>query len=126
MSLVMIVAQGPVLRRAAMRWSNRTLVVFGSLVLSISFLFFVSSSTVVLFAGAMLLALGNGLMWTSLLAMLSNRAGSQYQGAVQGFAGSSGAVASIMGLLIGGVMFDRIGSIVFVFSAIILFAVFVV
>jgi MFS family permease len=124
MSLAMIVAQGPVLRRAAMRWSNRSLVVSGSLLLSVSFLFFMSSSTAVLFAGAVLLALGNGLMWTSLLAILSNRAGSQYQGAVQGFAGSSGAVASILGLLIGGVMFDRIGSIVFVFSAIILFAVF--
>jgi DHA1 family tetracycline resistance protein-like MFS transporter len=55
---------------------------------------------------------------------LSSRAGRRHQGAVQGFAGSSGAVASIMGLLIGGVMFDQIGSIVFVFSAIILFAVF--
>jgi MFS family permease len=124
LSLAMIVVQGPVLKRAATRWSNRSLVVFGSLVLSASFLFFLSRSTGVLYAGAVLLALGNGLMWTSLLAILSNRAGSRYQGAVQGFAGSSGAVASIIGLLIGGVMFDRIGSIVFLFSTIVLFAVF--
>jgi MFS family permease len=124
MSLAMIVTQGPVLRRAAARWSNRSLVMFGSFVLSASFLFFTSRSTVALYAGAVLLALGNGLMWTSLLAILSNRAGTRYQGAVQGFAGSSGAVASLMGLLIGGLMFDRIGSTIFVFSAIILFAVF--
>lgn len=63
-------------------------------------------------------------MWTPLLAILSNRAGSQYQGAVRGFVGSSGTVASIMGLLIGGLMFDRIGGIVFVFSALILLLVF--
>jgi MFS family permease len=124
LSLAMIVVQGPVLTRAARRWSNRALVASGSLILSVSFLFFLSDSTVVLYTGAVLLALGNGLMWTSLLAILSNRAGSRYQGAVQGFAGSSGAVASIVGLLIGGVMFDRIGPIVFVFSAIILFGVF--
>jgi len=124
MSLAMILTQGPVLKRAAARWSNRSLVIFGSFVLSVSFLFFTSRSTVILYAGALLLAFGNGLMWTSLLAILSNRAGSRYQGAVQGFAGSSGAVASILGLLIGGMLFARAGSAVFVLSAIILFSVF--
>jgi MFS family permease len=124
LSLAMIVVQGPVLKRAAARWSNRSLVMIGSPVLSLSFLFFTSSSTAVLYAGALMLALGNGLMWTSLLAILSNRAGNRYQGAVQGFAGSSGAVASIMGLLAGGLLFGRAGSAVFVLSAIMLFAVF--
>jgi MFS family permease len=124
LSLAMIVVQGPVLKRAAARWSNRSLVSFGSFVLSASFLFFTAQSAVVLYAGALLLALGNGLMWTSLLAILSNRAGSRLQGAVQGFAGSSGAVASIMGLLIGGLVFNRAGSAVFVLSAIIIFSVF--
>jgi len=41
-------------------------------------------------------------MWITLLAILSNRAGSQNQGAVQGIAGKSGASASILGLLTGG------------------------
>jgi DHA1 family tetracycline resistance protein-like MFS transporter len=124
LSLAMIVAQGPVLSRAAKRWSNRSLVMAGSLVLSVSFLFFTSRTTAMVYAGAVLLALGNGLMWSSLLAILSNRAGSRYQGAVQGFAGSCGAVASIAGLVVGGVVFDRIGATVFVFSAVVLFVVF--
>jgi MFS family permease len=124
LSLAMILAQGPVLTRAAKRWSNRSLVWFGSLVLSVSFLFFVSTASAMQYTGAILLALGNGLMWTSLLAILSNQAGSRYQGAVQGFAGSCGAVASIIGLVVGGVLFDRIGGGVFALSAAILFAVF--
>ena len=45
-------------------------------------------------------------------------------GAVQGFAGSSGAVASILGLLAGGLLFDRIGSRLFIISALVIFAVF--
>jgi MFS family permease len=96
----------------------------GSLVLSVSFLFFMSRTTAMVYAGAVLLALGNGLMWSSLLAILSNRAGGRYQGAVQGFAGSCGAVASIAGLVFGGVMFDRIGETIFTFSAVVLFVVF--
>ena len=73
---------------------------------------------------ATLLALGNGLMWTSLLAILSNAAGSKYQGTVQGFAGSAGAVASILGLVVGGILYERIGSSIFITSAVIIFVVF--
>ena len=44
-----------------------------------------------IYAGAALIALGNGLMWPTFMAVLSRRAGERFQGAVQGFASSSGA-----------------------------------
>jgi DHA1 family tetracycline resistance protein-like MFS transporter len=40
------------------------------------------------------------------------------QGAVQGFASSTGAVASIAGLLLGGVLYDSLGNRVFLVPAI--------
>ena len=38
--------------------------------------------------GSVLFAVGNGLMWPSIMSILSKRAGTAYQGAVQGVAGS--------------------------------------
>ncbi len=119
MSVAMALVQGPVLERAAKVWSDRWLVVGGALVLAASFVAFVSRSTAVIYAGTLLLALGNGLMWPSLLSLLSKAAGRRFQGAVQGFAGSAAAVASIVGLLTGGLLYGAIGPWVFVVSAVI-------
>jgi MFS family permease len=124
LSLFMVVVQGPVLSRAAMRWSDRTLVLAGSFILGASFLCFTSQRTPALYFGAALLALGNGLMWPSLLAVISKTAGSENQGAVQGFAGSAAAVASILGLIVGGVLYGLLGRSVFVLSAAITLTVF--
>ena len=44
---------------------------------------------------------------------------------MQGFAGSSGAVASIFGLLMGGLLYAAFGSLNFVVSAVAIAAVFV-
>lgn len=117
MSFVMAVVQGPVLKRAARLWSERTLLLGGSLVLAVSFPLFDSASTVILYVGTVLLALGNGVMWPSLLAVLAKAAGGRVQGAVQGIASSVAAVASIMGLLVGGVLYRFLGGHVFVISA---------
>ena len=84
MSLMMVLVQGPLLSRVSRRWSDISLIVFGSVVLSGAFLCFVAGGKVMAYAGAALIALGNGLMWTSLMALLSKHAGAQ-QGAVQGF-----------------------------------------
>ena len=56
-------------------------------------------------------------MWPSVLAVLSRLAGSEYQGTVQGFASSGGSVASIIGLVAGGVLYSVLGSFVFLVSA---------
>ena len=113
----MAVVQGPVLRRASRRWSDADLIVVGSVVLAASFVLFVLDSKSGIYAGAAVLALGNGLMWPSVLSVLSKAAGQTHQGAVQGFASSSGSIASIIGLVVGGLLYGTLGSRVFLISA---------
>ena len=117
LSALMVLVQGPVLSWASAWWRDRTLIVAGGLALVACFTCFTGASDGVIYAGGALMALGNGLMWPSLLSILSKAAGPDRQGAVQGFAGSSGAVASIAGLLAGGFLYGRIGAGVFVASA---------
>jgi MFS transporter, DHA1 family, tetracycline resistance protein len=117
MSLMMALIQGPVLRRLSKRWSARTLILVGGLLLAASFLFFSARSTWLIYVGTALLAVGNGLMWPSLLAMLSAMTERGVQGAVQGIASSTGAVASIAGLILGGLLYESLGNHVFVIPA---------
>lgn len=124
MGLMMVLVQGPVLKRASRIWSDRALLIAGSLLLAISFPFFTSSATIVLYVGTACLSVGNGLMWPSLLAILSRTTDRSVQGAVQGFAGSAAAVASIGGMLVGGVFYEFMGPRVFLISASITAAAF--
>ena len=124
MSFSMVIVQGPILSRASRKWKDTTLAGVGSLVLAAGFALFVSSRIGVLYFGAVLLALGNGLMWPSIVSMLSKAAGDRHQGAVQGFASSSGAVASILGLLGGGILYGNLGSRIFWVSSVIILGVF--
>jgi MFS transporter, DHA1 family, tetracycline resistance protein len=125
LSLSMAVVQGPILSRASKKLSDSMLSTIGSLILAGSFVFFITRQTSLLYAGAVLLALGNGLMWPSIVSMLSKAAGSRHQGAVQGFASSLGAVASIVGLLVGGVLYASLGAWIFLVSSATILGVFV-
>ncbi len=124
MSFVMALVQGPVLKRAAKVLSNRALVLVGSLTLADSFPLFGSTDTVILYGGTVLLALGNGVMWPSLLSLLAKAAGPDVQGVVQGYAGSVAAVASIIGLIVGGLLYRSLDTHVFVISAILILMTF--
>jgi MFS family permease len=126
LSGVMALVQGPLLGRISTRFSEASLVLVGSLILAASFLLFQSTSVVTVYLGAAGLALGNGIMWPSVVAILARTAGSTHQGAVQGFASSFGAVASIVGMLLGGLLFEVVGARVFSLSAAMIFVVFVV
>ncbi len=117
MGFMMALVQGPVLKRASKIWSDRTLVVSGSLVLAASFPFFSSANTATIYSGTALLALGNGVMWPSLLSILARAADRKVQGTVQGLAGSVAAVASIIGMLTGGLLYRFLSSQVFIISA---------
>ncbi len=117
MSLLMAAVQGLVLGRAARLWGYRTLAVAGSLILAVSFLFFTSRHSAWIYGGVALLALGNGLMWPSVVSLLSLAGGRRHQGAVQGLAGSAGAIASILGLLVGGMLYPSLESGVFVLAS---------
>ena len=113
MGAVMALVQGPILGWASRRISEAVLIVGGSLALAAAFVCFVSPASPVIYAGVLLMALGNGLMWPSVMSVLSKAAGDRFQGAVQGIAGSAGAVASIVGLLAGGVLYGGLGDRIF-------------
>jgi len=66
----------------------------------------------------------NGLMWSSVLSIISKTADKKYQGTIQGFASSAGSMASIIGLIAGGLLYEQIGGEIFILSAVIIFIVF--
>lgn len=125
LSGIMVLIQGPVLRKALETFSEEKLVIFGSLILGTNFVLFFSESIISVYTAVVLFAIGNGLMWPSFMSILSKCAGTALQGAVQGVAGSIGGVASIIGLIAGGVLYNLIGGATFLVSAVIIFSVFV-
>ncbi|MFZ0264763.1 MAG: MFS transporter [Nitrososphaeraceae archaeon] len=125
LSGIMVLVQGPILRKALKKFSEEKLVVIGSLILGTNFILFVSNNIVSIGGAVVLFAVGNGLMWPSFMSILSRRAGSKLQGAVQGVAGSIGGLASIIGLILGGFLYSSIGAATFLISAGIIYAIFV-
>lgn len=125
LSGIMVLVQGPVLRKALKKFSEEKLVVIGSMILGINFILFVSNNIVSVGGALILFAVGNGLMWPSFMSILSRRAGSKLQGAVQGVAGSFGGLASIVGLTLGGFLYNSIGSSTFMISAGVILVIFV-
>ena len=124
MSFVLVLVQGPVLSRASKKYSDASLCIAGNAVLGTSFLFLLSSNVIFLYGAAVLFAVGNGLMWPSFLSILSKHAGEKHQGSVQGFASSSGSLASIIGLILGGFLYVLIGPKTFLISAGAIYIVF--
>ena len=119
MGVMMALVQGAGLAWVSRRVSDEALVVVGSLVLAAGFAGYVSESVALIYGATAAVALGNGLMWPSLLALISNAAGERSQGVVQGFASSSAAVASIAGLLLGGLLYEQVAGRIFLGSAVI-------
>lgn len=122
LSALMIVVQGPVLTRARKYIEEPKLVIVGCSLLGANFLCMQSSELLWIYAGALLFALGNGLMWPSVVSLVAKIAGDRLQGTVQGMAGSAGSLASIVGLVLGGVAFGALGAGTFVVSAVLAFA----
>ncbi|WP_458720139.1 MFS transporter [Candidatus Nitrosocosmicus sp. R] len=125
LSGVMILVQGPVLRKALQKFSEEKLVVIGSFILGVNFALFMFNSTVLVYVALVLFALGNGLMWPSFMSLLSKRAGTVHQGVIQGVGSSMGSLASIIGLILGGLLYNLIGPTTFLISAAVIFMVFV-
>jgi predicted MFS family arabinose efflux permease len=117
LSAMMVVVQGPVLTALSRRYSDAQLLIAGGVILSGNFALLLSESTAVIYLAAVQFAAGNGIMWPSVQALLSKLAGERDQGAVQGIAGSVGGLASIVGLIAGGLMFEAVGAATFVISA---------
>jgi DHA1 family tetracycline resistance protein-like MFS transporter len=124
MSGLMILVQGPVLSKLSIKYSDTTLVLSGSVILAISFALMPMGGGVVMYLAAVLFALGNGLMWPSYQAVLSKLGGDKQQGSVQGMANSSGSLASILGLILGGYFYGMIGPNIFLGAAAVMMIVF--
>lgn len=126
LSLAMVLVQGPLLARASKQFPDATLAFAGTLILTTGFISLFWSSMPVIYLAATLIALGNGLMWPSVMAILSNAAGNRHQGAVQGAGGSIGAIASIVGLIAGGLLYNWLGAWVFVLAAFVILPVSII
>ncbi len=124
LSFMMILVQGPVLRKVSKMLSDGWLVLAGNLLLGTGFILLMFPNETIVYSGAALFALGNGLMWPSFLSLLSKAAGGQYQGAVQGFASSTGSLASIVGLIGGGILYEFLGAATLLGSALLIYLVF--
>jgi MFS family permease len=124
LSGIMVFIQGPVLRKALKKFPEEKLVIIGSIILGTNFILFVSSNIVLIGGAIVLFAVGNGLMWPSFMSILSRYAGSKLQGSVQGVAGSFGGLASILGLVLGGFLYNSIGAVTFLISAGVIFSIF--
>jgi predicted MFS family arabinose efflux permease len=101
-------------------------VIIGSVILGTNFILLVSPDIILIYGAAVLFAVGNGLMWPSLLSILAKKAGTVHQGAVQGVASSFASLASIIGLTIGGVLYNAIGATTFLITAGVIFTVFII
>lgn len=116
-SFVMILVQGPLLSRLSKKISSQSLVLLGALVLATSFFFLSTQNIFLLYFSNTLLSLGNGLMWPSFLALLASVGTKKTQGTIQGYGTSMGSIASMMGLVLGGVLFEQITTMVFTIGA---------
>jgi predicted MFS family arabinose efflux permease len=110
LSVLMVGVQAFVLPRAAGRWTDVQLIFAGALILCANFLLLLSENLVAVWSSVPLFALGNGLMWPSAVALLSKVAGDERQGLIQGLASSVGSLASIAGLIGGGLVFETLGA----------------
>jgi len=118
-SFVMILIQGPVLSKLSKKISSHSLVLVGSFFLASSFFLLSIQDTVLLYIANTLLSLGNGLMWPSFLTLLSATGTKNTQGIIQGYGTSMGSIASMLGLVIGGMLFEKITTNVFVIGALV-------
>jgi len=120
LSGLLVLVQGPVLTILSNKFSSSVLVIAGCLLLAVGFALFMSSRDVIIYAGAFFFALGNGLMWPSFQAILSNIVTDKYQGIVQGYASSAGSLASILGLLSGAFLYKSMGVNIFLIATVLM------
>jgi len=124
LSGLLIIVQSVILPRVSRKHSDITLIIFGSLVLGTNFLLLIPGDLFLTYLAAGFFALGDGLMWPSFLSLLSKVAGRKYQGTIQGVASSFGGLASITGLILGGLLYEMIAGTSFLIAGLVIYTVF--
>ncbi len=117
LSGVMIFVQSIVLPWLTKRVANIWLFIVGNILLIVCFALMTTESLLLTYVAAALFGMGNGISWPSFLGMLSRVGDKKQQGAIQGFAGSAGSLASIIGMLSGGFIYSQLGGQIFYLSA---------
>ena len=113
LSGMMILVQGPLLSFLSKRVSDNLLVIVGASLLAIAFYCLSRGSVNWVYTTAVFYALGNGLMWPSFLSLLSQVGDDSIRGTIQGYGESMGSAASIVGMVLGGLVFGWVGTGVF-------------
>ena len=116
LSGMMIVAQGPLLTFVSKHLSRRIVFGVGMGCLMLALISLVLPPGSLTYAGAALFAVGNGLSWPTFQARVAEVAGDS-QGAIQGAATSASSLASISGLVAGGVLYPVLQSGLFYVAA---------
>ena len=124
LGILMFLVQGPLMSTIGERFSAYTLLIFGSLILCIQFFLLIPSSAILAYVALLFFALGNGMMWPSYLSILSACGSKAQQGTIQGIGTSFGSLASILGLILGGFLYNSLGSFTFLIAGSIIFVVF--
>ena len=100
--VVMVVVQGGLVRRLVPRVGERSLVVAGTLLMAAAFFLTAYAATLAgLLVAIGVMAVGNGLNTPSLSSLISRAASGDHQGGVLGVSQSMGAMARIVGPLVG-------------------------
>jgi MFS family permease len=100
--VLMIFTQGLLVRRLAPRLGERRLVIAGTLLMGVGFyLMWTADTGQFLFAAITVVAVGNGLNTPSLSSLISRAATASQQGGVLGVSQAFGALARVVGPLVG-------------------------
>lgn len=124
LSGLLIIVQSTLLPRVSRKYSDAALIIFGSLMLGTNFLLLIPGNVFLTYLAAGFFALGDGLMWPSFLSLLSKVAGRKYQGTIQGVASSFGGLASITGLILGGLLYETLAGTSFLIAGLVIYIVF--
>jgi multidrug resistance protein len=100
--VLMVLVQGLLVRRLVPRFGEKRLIVVGTLLMGAGFLMQYASDTVgMLLLSIGVIAVGNGLNTPSLSSLISRGASGDHQGGVLGVSQSAGALARVVGPLVG-------------------------
>ncbi len=100
--VLMVIVQGGLVRRLVPRFGEQKLIVFGTLLMAIGMLLTQRAYDLdALLAAIAVMAVGNGLNTPSLSSLISRAASGDHQGGVLGVSQSMGALARVVGPLIG-------------------------
>jgi DHA1 family tetracycline resistance protein-like MFS transporter len=100
--VLMVIVQGGLVGRLVPRLGERRMIIAGTLLMGIGFLMQYSAESVtMLFVAIAVMAVGNGINTPSLSSLISRSASGEHQGGVLGVSQACGALARVVGPLVG-------------------------